>query len=118
MHGHHLGVDGEGYVGVVAAAACLEWGEGCLLRLLLLRFVLLLLQLRLQVGDCWAVECTFRDAAVLESPAVETGFVVVVAMADDFAAVDDDTAVLVVQRRLGSLLQAEGKVSVSLHFGC
>jgi hypothetical protein len=26
--------------------------------------------------------------------------------------------VLVMQRRLGGLLQAEGKISVSLHFGC
>ena len=120
MHGHHLGVDGERYVGVVAAAGCFEWGERRLLRLLgllLLRFIFLLLQLRLQVGDCWSVECTLLDAAILESPAVETGFVVVVAMANDFAAIDDDTAVLVVQRRLGGLLQAEGKISISLHFG-
>ena len=115
MHGHHLGVDAQRDVGVVAAAVGrFEGGESGLLLML----VLMLLQLRLQVRYSGSIESALCDAAGLESPAVEAGLVVVVAMADDFAAVDDDAAVFVVQGGLGGLLEAEGKVCVGLHCGC
>ena len=117
MNRHHLGVDGEWKVGVVATASAFEWLEH-MLRLLrrLLRLVLLFLQLLLQTGNRRSIECTPGDAAMLESSTVEAWFVVIVALADDLPAVHDDTAMLVVQRRLGGLLEAERQVSVSLHF--
>ena len=115
MHGHHLGVEAQRDVGVVpAAAGRFEGVESGLL----LRFVLLLLQLRLQVRYSGSIEGALCNAPVLEGPAVEAGLVVVVAMADDFAAVDDDAAVFVVQGGLGGLLEAEGKICVGLHCGC
>ena len=55
---------------------------------------------------------------MLESSAIEAWLVVVVALTDDFAAVDDDATVLVVKRGLGGLLEAERQIRVSLHFAC
>lgn len=118
MDGHHLGVDGERDVGVVAAAGAFQWDEGLLRLLLLFRLVLLFLQLLLQRGDRGSIEGAVRDAAVLESPAIEARLVVIVALSDDLSAIDDDTTVLIVQGGLEGLLEAERQISVSLHFAC
>jgi hypothetical protein len=119
VDGHHFGVHGEWHVGIVAAASAFEWDEGVLRLLrLLLWFVLLLLQLLLQTGNRWSIECTLGNAAMFESSTVEAWFVVIVALADDLPTVHDDTAMLIMQRGLGSLLEAERQISVSLHFAC
>lgn len=79
--------------------------------------LLLVLLLSLQLGDGGAV-CGAGKTAGLESAAVETRAVVVVALTDDFAAADDDAAVAVAEGGVGGLLEAEGQVVVSLHIEC
>ena len=123
MDGHHLRVDREWDVGIVASAGTFEWSEDglwlllLLLILTLLRFVLLLLQLLLQRGNRSSIKPTLRDTTVLESSAIEARLVVVVAMPNDFPTVNNNTAVLIVQRGLRGLLEAERQIRVSLHFG-
>ena len=99
----------------MAAASAFERDEHVLR---LLRLVLLLLQFLFQTGDRWSIESALGNAAMLESSTVEAWLVVIVALADNLPAVYDDTAVFIVQRGLGSLLEAERQISVSLHFAC
>ena len=103
MDGHHLGVHGQRSVGVVAAAGATFEGREVGLGLLLLRFLLLLLQLLLQLGDGWAVQAAVGDTTVLEGAAVEARAVVIVALTDDLTAADDDTTMAVVERRVGAV---------------
>lgn len=125
MDCHHLGVHGEGSVGVITAASTDFLESSKLSRrlwrrlLLVLRIRLLLLaflQLCLQLGEGSAAEGTACDTAMLESAAIESRTVVVVALADDLAAAHNDAAVAVVQRGLSSLLEAEREVVVRLQF--
>jgi hypothetical protein len=86
--------------------------------LLVLRIGLLLLaffQLGLHLGKGSAVEGTSCDTAMLECAAVEARAVVIVALTDDLTTAHDDTAMAVVQRRLGGLLEAKGELVVRLH---
>lgn len=123
MDGHHFGVHGERSVCLGSAAAASQFFESdkILGRLLLLSFrlelvLLALLQLGLHIHQSRSLEGAACDAAVLESAAVETRAVVVVALADDLSAAHDDTAVAVVERRFCSLLEAKRQVIVRLHF--
>lgn len=87
-------------------------------RLIVLRFglvILALLQLGLHFGEGSAIEGTACDTAMLECAAIETRTVVVVALTDDLATAHDDTAVAIVQRRLGGLLEAKREIIVCLH---
>ena len=77
--------------------------------------LLALLQLGLHLSEGSTVEGTACDTAMLECAAIETRAVVVVALTDDLATAHDDTAVAVVQRRLGGLLEAKREVVVRLH---
>jgi len=83
--------------------------------LLQVRLIALLLELQLQCEHGRTVEGAGGDATRLKSASVEAGTVVVVALADDFAAADNDAAVTVVHGRLGGLLEAKSKVIVRLH---
>ena len=56
------------------------------------------------------------QAAGLEDAAVVAGAIVVEALADDLASLDDDATVAEVERREGGLLEAEIEVVVGLHF--
>lgn len=89
---HHLAVQGESDVGVVAAAHGLERRERPLVRLILrLGFTFRLkLQALLELGDGWAVERCRWQCAGLQGTTVEAWTVAVEALADDFAATDDD----------------------------
>ena len=87
-------------------------------RLIVLRFglaILALLQLGLHFGEGRAIEGTACDTAMLECATIETRTVVVVALTDDLATAHDDTAVTVVQRRLGGLLEAKREILILLH---
>ena len=119
VDGHHLGVHGERSVCVDAASSTdlLESSE-LSRRLIVLRFglaILALLQLGLHLGEGSAIEGTTCDTAMLECAAIETRAVVVVALTDDLATAHDDTAVTVVQRRLGGLLEAKREILILLH---
>ena len=106
------------------AAACTLEGQkrlggvllNSLLVLLLFRLILLLLQLLLQVGDRRPIEGAVSNPAMLEGAAIEARAIVVESLANDLAATNDDTAVTVVQRRLGGLLEAESQIVIGLHF--
>ena len=124
VDGHHLRVHGQRSV-CVDAASSTNLPESSALsrrlrrRLITLRFglvLLALLQLGLHLGQGSAIEGTTCDTAMLECAAIETRTVVVVALADDLATAHDDTAVAVVQRRLGGLLEAKREVVVRLPF--
>lgn len=122
VDGHHLGVHGERSVCVDAASSTdlLESSELSrrLRRLIVLRFGLVLfalLQLGLHLGEGSAIEGTACDTAMLECAAIETRAVVVVALTDDLTTAHDDTAVTIVQRRLGGLLEAKREIVVRLH---
>lgn len=123
MNGHHLGVHGQRSVCVDTASSTdfLESSElpRRLRRLLIVRrfglVLFALLQLCLHLGEGSAIEGTACDTAMFECAAVETRAVVVVALTDDLATADDDTAVTVVQRRLGGLLEAKREIIVRLH---
>lgn len=87
-------------------------------RLIVLRFglvILALLQLGLHFGEGSAIEGTACDTAMLECAAIETRTVVVVALTNDLATAHDDTAVAIVQRRLGGLLEAKREIVIRLH---
>lgn len=117
MDSHHLRVNGEWDVDVMATASAFEWDKNVLRVLrLLLWLVFLFLQLLLQTDQRRTVEYALGDAAMLESSAIEAWFIVIVALANDLAAIHDDTSVLVVQGGLSRLLEAERQISVSLHF--
>ena len=58
-----------------------------------------------------------REAAGLERAAIVAGAVVVEALPDNLAALDNDAAVAMMQRRLRGLLEAEIHVLVDLHCG-
>ena len=96
----------------------LEWRERTLVLLLLLLLLgpKLRLGLRLETllefGDGGAGEGARGDVTTAQGPAVETGQVCVVALAQDLAAADDDGAVTVVQGREGGLVQAGCEVGV------
>lgn len=104
VDGHHLGVHGEGSVCVdIASGTDLLESSGSPRRrrrlLIVLRsglVLLALLQLGLHLGESSAIESTACDTAMLESAAIETRAVVVVALADDLATAHDDTAVAIV----------------------
>jgi hypothetical protein len=87
-----------------------------LLRLLLFRPALLFLQLLFQTGNGRPVECSLRNAAMLESTTIVTRAVVIVALSDHFPTADDNTSVTVMQWRLLGLLEAKGQIVVGLHF--
>ena len=110
MDGHHLRVHAERDVGMVAAASAFERRVGIgTVRLRILRSLrVLLLQFRLQIDKRRTVQSALSNTAMLEGAAIEAGTVVIEALADDFAAADDDAAMAVVERRLGGLLEAEG----------
>lgn len=86
--------------------------------LYVLLLLVLFLQLVLQLLDGVAIEGALGDLAVLQTASIEAGLVVVVAVADDLAAANDDGAMAVVERRLGSLLEAERQIIVGLHVDC
>lgn len=90
-------------------------GSGRLILLLIWLLLLLFLQLGLQLGHCLAIEATTGNAAMLQSTAVEAWTVVVEALTNDLAAADDDCTMAIVERRLGSLLEAEIQIVVRLH---
>lgn len=115
---------GQGCVGEVAAAHAgdgLEGDEvaggggGLVLPLLLL---LLLLRLLLVVRERAARECGHGELARLQGAAVVAAAVVVEAVADHLAALDDDAAVAVLERGAEGLLQAQVLVIVRLHCEC
>ena len=111
-------MDRQRDIRIVSSTSAFERDEGLLrlLRLPLLRFVLLLLQFLLQGCDCRSIECRLGNMAMLESSTIEAWLVVIISLSDDLAAIDDDATVFVVQRGLGSLLEAERQIRVSLHF--
>lgn len=119
MYRHHFRVHAERDVGLVSTTRAFEWREGALRTVLLLRsmlrLILLLLQLLLQVGDSWTIHGTVGNTAMLERAAVEARAVVIVALSDNLATTDNNAAMTVVQRRLRSLLEAEGQIVVGLH---
>ena len=53
---------------------------------------------------------------MLESPAIEPGAIVIIALSNNLATTNDDTAVTIVQWRLGGLLEAKSQIVVGLHF--
>ena len=57
---------------------------------------------------------TIGEASRLDGPftAIEAAAVAIVAPANDLAAAHDDAAVTIVERRVGGLLEAEGKIGV------
>ena len=125
VDGHHLGVHGERGVCVDTASGTdlLESSE--LSRRLRRRLLIVLrsglvlialLQLGLHLGESSSVEGTSCDTAMLECAAIETRTIVVVALTDDLATAHNDTAVAIVQRRLGGLLETKREVVVRLHF--
>jgi hypothetical protein len=119
VDGHHLGVHREGSV-CLRAATCTDLLHGSLFLLLVLRLALValtLLQLGLHLSQGIAIEGAACDTAMLECAAIKSRTVVVMALADDFAAAHNDTSMAVVQRRFSSLLEAERQVTVRLHFG-
>lgn len=94
---------GEWNVRKVAPTRTLEWDKrlrvlrlDLLLPVLLYRLILLLLQLVFQVGNRRPVEGTVGNAAILKSAAIEAWAVVVIALSDDLATTNDDTAMTVV----------------------
>lgn len=126
MDGHHFGVHRERSVrlGTASTANLLESDEivrvlPLLLLVFLFRFILLaLLQLRLHICQGGSIESAVCDAAVLENSAVEAGTIIVVTLANDLAAANDDTAMAVVEGRFGGLLEAKREVIVRLHCDC
>ena len=122
MDGHHLGVHGKGDVGVVAGAGAFEWDEGVGalwlngLRLFRLVLLLLLLQLLLELFDRRAIESAAGDAAMLQSPPIEAGTVIVVALSNDLSTTNHNAPMTIVERRLGGLVEAESQILISLHF--
>lgn len=102
MDCHHLRVHAEAHVCLVAAAAAdaLKGGEAGRCRYTLAGF---------------HGEGRGRELACFEGAAVIAGAMVVEALAHDFAALDNDAAVAVEERRLGRLLEAEIQVVVVLH---
>lgn len=129
MNGHHLAVHGQWGVDVGSAATTTRHGldgdkVGLLLLLLLLRMVLLifvlLLQsfhLHLQGGNSFAVQASLCDAAMLERTAIEAGLVAIVARTNHLSTTHDNSAVTIMEGRLGSLLKAQSQIIVRLH-GC
>lgn len=103
MDCHHLRVHAEAHVGRVAAAAADALKRG-------------------EAGRCRCPLAVFhwegrgRELTCLEGAAVIAGPVVIETVADDFAALDNDAAVAVKERRLGGLLEAEIQIVVVLHF--
>lgn len=102
----------------MSAAVALERRESLtairlLLQILLLSF--LLLRLLLQLGKSRAVKGAIANATMFQRSAVEARAVVVETLADDFTTANDNTAMTVVQRRLGGLLEAKVEVVVGLH---
>ena len=53
---------------------------------------------------------TITDSTGLERTAIETGTIVIVTLANDFTATDNDTTVTIVKGRLRGLLETHGKV--------
>lgn len=110
----------EGLIDRVAAAGAVGGFEGSegssTLFLLLIRLLLLLLlQLGLQLGHGLAIKPATGNAPMLQSTAVEAWAVVIEALANDLAAADNNCTMAVVERRLGSLLEAEIQIVVRLH---
>lgn len=125
MDGHHLGVHGQRSVCVDTASGTdfldsselpRRWQQQLLIALRSGLVLLAFLQLSLHLGESSAIEGATCDTAMLECAAVETRAVVVVALSDDLATAHDDTAVAIVQRRFGGLLEAKREVVVRLHF--
>ena len=52
---------------------------------------------------------------MFESSAVETWTVVIVPLTDDLSSADNNTAMAVVERRLGSLLEGKSEIHIRLH---
>lgn len=90
---------------------------GRLLSILRIGLVLLaFLQPGLHLGEGSAAQGSACDTTMLECAAIEARTVVIVALTDDLATTHDDTAVAVVERRFGGLLEAKREVVVRLHF--
>lgn len=71
-------------------------GLGLLSTLLLALLLLALLELHLHVGQSGSIESAVCNAAMLESTTIVAGTIVVVALANDLATANDDTAMAVV----------------------
>lgn len=121
MDGHHLGMHREWDIGIVAAATHALKGrkDPSLLAVftgdlgLVLRFLLLVLLLELANGR--SIQCTSGEAASPEGASVESWTIVVETLTDDFTSADDDAAMLVVEWRLCSLLEAQVEIIIGLH---
>jgi len=122
VNGGHFRVHAQRRVGEVATASHgligRERRRSCGIFLLSLRLITLLLELLLHCKHSGAIECSSRDAPSLESSSIKPGTVVVIALANDLAATDNNAAVAVVHGRLGGLLKAKSKVIVRLHCDC
>lgn len=102
------GSDCRGLEGGEGARSFVSVRAGVRLSGRFLALPLLLLQLR----QGRAVVAQRGETAGLEGAAVEAWPVVVVALADDLAAADDDAAMSVVEGGFAGLLEAEGEVGV------
>lgn len=118
VNGHHLRVHGEAGVGVMATAAIArESLDGLKLGLGLGRVSILMTLVWLGPATVVKGEDSFGQGAGLEdAAAVIAGAIVIEALADDLATLDDDTTVAVVQGREVGLLDAEVEVRIGLHF--
>lgn len=75
----------------------------------------LVLHLVLQLCDSWSIINILCNLPSLQSTAIKAGTVIIVALANDLATTDDDSAVAIMKWRLSSLLETEGKIVVGLH---
>jgi hypothetical protein len=70
----------------------------------------------LQGGKGSPIQSADREAASLQSAAVEASTMVIEALTDDLAPTDDDASMAVAERGISSLLEAKREIVVSLHF--
>ena len=94
-----------------------ESGGGRDLLLLLAWLVALLPEPFLHGAHSRAIDCPTCNTTVLEGATIEAWAVIIIALADDLAATDNDAAVAVVHWRLAGLLEAKREVIVRLHCG-
>lgn len=105
-------------MGTAAVAHFLKSHKPLDLRLLLLLVLLslALLELHLHVDQGRTIERAVCDTAMLESAAIVSRAVVVVALANDLTTANDDTSMAIVEWRFRCLLKAEREVIVRFHF--
>lgn len=125
MDGHHFTVHREWSVNKDTAAHAFErrkrlrgigLGDCLRLQLKLLIRVLLALGFTLLQSRSGRVPSGSRgETACLQRSAVKAGAVIIVPLTGDFPTANNDTAMAVVERRIGCLLKAKREIVVRLH---